>query len=152
MNNIEEVKSILERYYDGESTDVDEQRLREYFSSGDVAPELQPYRSIFAYMQQVKEQPVAEECPIVEIKPRYRPIMWYAAAGIAACLLITGLLTLKQEEPIVTSCTGTYVVVNGICYDDLSLVGKHAAEAIDDVTEPIEGNPAIDALDFLDMQ
>jgi len=56
MNEHIEIKELLNRYYEGESTDADEQRLREYFTSNEVAAELQPYRSIFAYLQEQKSK------------------------------------------------------------------------------------------------
>ncbi len=158
MNEIIEIKTLLNRYYEGESTDVDEQRLCEYFSSGNVAAELQPYRSIFAYLQHEKEQPPLSEegsletAAIIEPAIQPRPIKWwYAAATAAACILAAIFLAREyRPEPAPQAlCSGTYVMVNGVCYDDLSLVSKYATEAIDQVTEPVGENSATDALDFL---
>ncbi len=157
MNHIPEIKELLEKYYEGESTDIDEQRLREYFTSENVAEELRPYRSIFAYLQHEKEHPLLPEersleaAAIIEPAIRPRPIKWwYAAAAMAACLLAAVFLT---HEPAIDSdvpCTGTYVMINGVCYDDLSLVSKYATEAIDQVTQPFGDGSATDALDFLE--
>ena len=142
MNEHIEIKKLLNRYYEGESTDAEEQRLREYFSSNKVAAELQPYRSIFAYLQEQKS----------EIKNRKSKIInwWYAAAAAVACLLTATFLIHEFQPKPQVLCEGTYVMINGICYDDLALVRKHATETIDMVTKPFGDGSATKALDFLD--
>ena len=142
MNEHIEIKELLNRYYEGESTDADEQRLREYFTSDEVAAELQPYRSIFAYLQEQKSK----------IKNRKSKIVnwWYAAAAAVACLFFATFLVREFQPKPKVLCEGTYVVINGICYDDLSLVRKYATETIDMVTKPFGDGSAADALDFLD--
>jgi len=142
MNEHIEIKELLNRYYEGESTDADEQRLREYFTSDEVAAELQPYRSIFAYLQEQKSK----------IKNRKSKIVnwWYAAAAAVAILLTATFLVREFPPKPKVLCEGTYVVINGICYDDLSLVRKYATETIDMVTKPFGDGSAADALDFLD--
>ena len=173
MNEIIEIKKMLDRYYEGESTDADEQRLHEYFASDRVVTELQPYRSIFAYLKREKdEQTVQErrhsaldaESPknnsLIIRRLRVKPAMtssmqsrrvkwWYAAASVAACLLVATFFVREYQPKPQTLCTGTYVMVNGVCYDDLALVKKYATETIDMVTKPVGNGSATDALDFL---
>jgi len=83
------------------------------------------------------------------IQPR-RIKWWYAAAAAVACLLTATYLVREFQPKPQALCEGTYVVINGICYDDLSLVRKYATEAIDMVTMPFGNGSAADALDFLD--
>ena len=145
MNEHIEIKELLDRYYEGESTDADEQRLCEYFTSGKVADELLPYRSIFAYLKHKKEEAAIITLPATQL---WRVKWWYAAAAVA-CLFVATFLTREYQPTQQTLCTGTYVMVNGVCYDDLALVRKYATEAIDMITQPFESS-VIDALDFLD--
>jgi hypothetical protein len=155
MNEIIEIKSLLDRYYEGESSDADEQHLHEYFTSENVSVELQPYRSIFAYLQHEKEEAKIATTSVANpfseqlfIQPR-RIKWWYVAAAVAACLL-GGTFLVREFQPARENlCTGTYVMVNGICYNDLALVRKYATETIDMVTKPIGNGSATDALDFL---
>ena len=150
MNEHIEIKELLDRYYEGETTDADEQRLREYFTSDEVVAGLQPYRSIFAYLKHEKEN-LAEEAAIIPLPAiqQRRVIWWYAAAAAVACLLVGTFLAHENRPVTQTACTGTYVMVNGICYDDMALVKKYATETIDMVTQPF-GSSVTDALDFLD--
>ena len=149
MNEHIEIKKMLDRYYEGESTDDDELRLCEYFGSADVTAELQPYRSIFAYIRHEIEEPTGIILPV--IKPR-RVKLWYAAAAVAACL-IAGVFLIRHHLPAnQTLCTGTFVMINGVCYDDISLVKKYAAETIDMVLKPLGDGAASKALDFLNEE
>ena len=151
MNEHIEIKELLDRYYEGESTDAGEQRLREYFTSGNVADELQPYCSIFAYIQHEKQRPPEASVIILPaIQPR-RMNWWYAVSA-AACLLFAVFFARQYQQTPQTACTGTYVMVNGVCYDDLALVRKYAAETIDQITKPFGDGSATDALDFLDEE
>ena len=147
------IKELLDRYYEGETTDAEEQRLREYFSSDDIAAELQPYRSIFAYLGHEKEvsrfRASPSEFRISSFKNQ-KSKWWYAAAAAVACLLTATYLVHEFQPKPQALCEGTYVVINGICYDDLSLVRKYATEAIDMITMPFGNGSAADALDFLD--
>ena len=150
MNEHIEIKKLLDRYYEGESTDADEQRLREYFTSDEVDAGLQPYRSIFAYLKHEKEHPVEEAAIItLPVVQQRRVRWWYGAAAAVACLLVATFLIREFQPATQTACVGTYVMINGVCYDDLALVKKYATEAIDMVTQPF-GSSVTDALDFLD--
>ena len=147
MNEIIEIRELLDRYYEGESSDADEQRLREYFTADGVAAELQPYRSIFAYLKHEKEKFSVVSFQFSAVKPVK---WWYAAAAAVACL-IAGTFFVREFQPAPKNlCTGTYVMVNGICYDDMALVRKYATETIDLVTQPFDNGFATDALDFLE--
>jgi len=161
------IKELLDRYYEGETTDAEEQRLREYFTSDEVDDELQHYRSIFAYLKHEGERHSVftrhsaldaeppKNSPQIIRRLRVKPAMtrvkwWYAAAAAVACLLTTTYIIHEHQSKPQTLCVGTYVVVNGICYDDLSLVKKYAAETIDMVTQPFGDGSITKALDFLE--
>ena len=147
MNEIIEIKELLDRYYEGETSDADEQHLREYFTADGVAAELQPYRSIFAYLKHEKEKFSVFSFQFSAVKS----VKWrYAAAAAVACL-IAGTFFVREFKPAPKNlCTGTYVMVNGVCYDDMALVRKYATETIDMVTQPFSNDSATDALDFLE--
>ena len=149
MNEIFEIKKLLDRYYEGESTDADEQRLHEYFTSDNVAAELHSYRSIFSYLKHEKEH-ASEKRPVITlpVKQSRRIKWWYATAAAVACLLVATFFAREYQPAHQASCTGTYVMVNGVCYDDPALVRKYAIEAIDMVTQPLSSS-VTDALDFL---
>ena len=51
LNKIEE---LLEKYFEGNSNEQDEQKLRAYFAQENIAPHLVPYTPIFVFFE--KEQ------------------------------------------------------------------------------------------------
>ena len=54
------IRTLLEKYWQAETTVEEEQTLAAYFQGPDIDPELQPYRDLFAYFEeelQVKPAP-----------------------------------------------------------------------------------------------
>jgi hypothetical protein len=151
MNEYIEIKELLAKYYEVKSTEADEQRLREYFTSGNVDAELQPYYSIFACLQNEREHPLEDTLsftlPVVQ--SRWRVRRWYVAAAIAACLLGVTFFIHKNQPVVPASCTGTYIIVNGVIYDDVTYLKKHAVKTIDLITQPFENGYLIDDINCL---
>jgi hypothetical protein len=48
--NINQIKQLITRYYDGQTSEAEEQRLYDYFCSPDVTNELQEERDFFRQM------------------------------------------------------------------------------------------------------
>lgn len=59
MAKTEEIKRLLVRYYDGQTTEEEENILRSYFNSGDVDAALEEESAIFMALQ-------SEDCPVPE--------------------------------------------------------------------------------------
>jgi hypothetical protein len=55
--NSEEIKRLLEKYYEGATTSGEELLLKKYFSMDNVPPELRSDQEIFRYYMQVAEVP-----------------------------------------------------------------------------------------------
>jgi len=145
MNEHVEIKELLDKYYQCETSVADVQRLKEYFTSDNIAAELQPYRAIFACLQHERENP-SEDAQIITlpaVQPR-RFKLWYAAAAIAACLSGVIFLVHKHQSAAPASCTGTFVMVNGVCSSDMSILKKYAVETIDLITQPVEDSYQIE--------
>jgi hypothetical protein len=105
-----EVKHLLQRYFDGETTVQEERELEAYFNSGEVADELKEYTGFFSGISELAE--VAGEDTIEEDlmefirinepaeKPKQR-WMWQTLSGIAASVIIvvgSFLFFQKQEQ------------------------------------------------------
>jgi hypothetical protein len=105
-----EVKHLLQRYFEGETTVQEERELEAYFNSGDVADELKEYSGFFSGISELAE--VAGEDTIEEDvmefitmndpaeKPKRR-WLWQSVSGIAASVIIvvgSFLFFQKQEE------------------------------------------------------
>ncbi|MCE4565099.1 hypothetical protein INQ51_12340 [Maribellus sp. CM-23] len=105
----EEVKNLLQRYFDGESTDADERMLEAYFQSGEVAEEVAEYAEFFGGISElahIADDPTIEEDVMDYIlenehreKTRYRS-MWKVVTGIAASVIIVlgGFLFYQEQQ------------------------------------------------------
>ena len=92
-----EVKQLLQRYFNGESSDADEQQLEAYFRSEDVANELKEYTEFFggiAELTSVNDDTALEEDIMDYIlenehreKTKFRK-MWQTVTGVAATIII----------------------------------------------------------------
>ncbi len=80
-----EIKELLERYFEGETTLAEEKELASYFA-GPVAPELEIYRSYFGFFVQEKEVSL----PVKQLHSlRKRQYTFISAA--AAVLILFGI-------------------------------------------------------------
>ncbi|HPF51810.1 MAG TPA: hypothetical protein PK335_09560 [Draconibacterium sp.] len=105
----EEVKILLQRYFEGESTDADERSLEAYFQSGEVDAEVAEYAEFFGGISElatVADDPTIEEDIMDYIleneqreKTRYRS-MWKVVTGIAATVIIVlgGFLFYQEQQ------------------------------------------------------
>ncbi|MEZ4793022.1 MAG: hypothetical protein R2783_06065 [Gelidibacter sp.] len=81
-NNIEK---LLERYDNGETTLQEEQQLRVYFAQNDVAPHLEPYRVMFQYFANTRQEQFTKEVS-VKSKKRSYIYQWISIAAIIVAM------------------------------------------------------------------
>jgi hypothetical protein len=94
----ERIATLLEKYWQAETTVEEEKILAEYFRGPDVPPEWESHREIFSFFSQeaqVKPGAYLEEKIMQHIRPR-RHMAWWAAAAVIIGLL--ALIPLLQPE------------------------------------------------------
>lgn len=103
------IEDLLEKYFQGETSIVEENQLKEYFSSSNVAQHLEQYKPMFGYFSQVKEQKSTQEIPL---KAKKRNVAWLSIAASVVVLLGIGtyfFVSEKNAAPAVSqSELGTY--------------------------------------------
>jgi hypothetical protein len=103
------IENVLEKYFEGETTIAEENQLKEYFSSPDVAQHLEQYKPMFGYFSQVKEQKSTQTIPL---ETKKRKVAWLSIAASAVVLLGVGTYFYVSEKDVtpVTAQTelGTY--------------------------------------------
>lgn len=55
MSATKNINSLLEKYFESETSIAEEQQLKEYFNSGKVAEEFLPYQDLFQYFKVAKQ-------------------------------------------------------------------------------------------------
>jgi hypothetical protein len=106
---LNDLKILLQRYFDGETSPEEEKALTDYFSSGKVDADLAEYAGFFGGLTELSgttSQPKFEEQVMDYIlehenqeKNRYRSL-WKTVTGIAAAviLILGGLLVYEQYQ------------------------------------------------------
>jgi hypothetical protein len=111
--NTQEVHTLLDKYYRGETSDEDEIKLREYFSEGNIAPEFEDEREIFAFYNYRGKAPGPSENfekAIISAVDRsegenprrfVRRVLYTVISSAAALLLLVAsyLLLIRESEP-----------------------------------------------------
>ncbi|MBB4804315.1 hypothetical protein HNP37_004402 [Flavobacterium nitrogenifigens] len=104
------IEDILEKYFEGETSIAEENQLREYFSSPNVAQHLEQYKPMFGYFSQAKEQKSTHEIPL---QTKKRNVAWLSIAASAVVLLGIGTYFFVSEQKDTTAVAsqtelGTY--------------------------------------------
>jgi len=103
------IKQLLQAYFNGESTEADEQKLRAYFGAGEVADEVVGYAGFFGGLSELNQSAndPAIEGEVMDYileneyqdSKRYRQ-MWRMVTGIAASVIIVlgGFLFFMERQ------------------------------------------------------
>ena len=85
------IEDLLEKYFQGETSIAEENELRNYFSSSNVAQHLEQYKPIFGYFSLAKEHQFTREIPLLP-RPRdkKRNVAWISIAASVVVLLGIG--------------------------------------------------------------
>lgn len=104
-----EIDSLLEKYFDGETSLNEEQQLRDYFSTQVPEPHLQQYQSLFGYFDQAKFEEYPKQLPIFEtVKPTRNRMLWWSAAASVVVLVGWSTFAFLQTNATEQSDLGTY--------------------------------------------
>lgn len=105
----EKVKRLLQRYFNGESTEAEEQQLEAYFQLGEIDEEVAEYATFFGGISElagIASDPTIEEDVMDYIlenehreKTHYRS-MWKVVTGIAASIIVVlgGFLFYQEQQ------------------------------------------------------
>ena len=98
------VEKLLQKYFEAETSIAEENILREYFASTDVAPHLEHYRPLFGYFETEANKTFEKDLPL---KPRKRNVIaWISVA--ASVVLLSGLFFITNNQSAGADELGTY--------------------------------------------
>lgn len=81
------MEALLEKYFEGETSIAEENELKNYFSSSDVAPHLEQYKPLFGYFAEAKKENFEK---IISLIPKKQKVAWLSIAASIAVLLGIG--------------------------------------------------------------
>jgi len=102
---LDRIENLIDKYFEGETSIAEENEMKVYFSSTDVAQHLKQYQTIFGYFSQAKEQQFTQEIPLQTNKRNV--VMWLSIAASVVVMLGVGTmmyLNNDKEEQFV-ACT-----------------------------------------------
>ncbi|WP_396169465.1 hypothetical protein [Flavobacterium sp.] len=79
------IEKLIESYLEGETSVAEENELKVYFSSTDVAQHLKHYQPLFSYFTQAKEEQFSREI-LLPTKKENNVQMWSIAASVVVLL------------------------------------------------------------------
>lgn len=101
--DLRSIEKLLDKYFQAETSVAEENELKAYFASPDVAPHLEQYRPLFGYFSHAGTQQFEKPLPL---KTKKRYAAWISvAAGVAVML---GLFTFLNRQPAQQEDLGTY--------------------------------------------
>ncbi len=94
---LSKIEQLLEKYLNAETNLQEEATLKNYFSTGDVAPHLQEYESMFGYFAISKAETSAKP---IQLNTKKKNWKWLSVAASVALLVsvYVGNGYLKEQE------------------------------------------------------
>ena len=102
----QQIKALLDKFMDGQTTVEEEALLADYFRSGDVPAEWEDYRLMFGYFDRGME---GDLVPVEETQPTLKRLMgrrWWGIAA-AACITAAIVATAVLHQPTTTTVPAT---------------------------------------------
>ncbi|MBA9075202.1 hypothetical protein GGR22_003385 [Flavobacterium gossypii] len=97
------IELLLEKYFEGETSIAEENELKLYFSSADVAQHLEQYKAMFGYFSSAKEQKFEQKIPL---KSKTQKVAWLSIA--ASVVILLGMFTFYNRSINQSEDLGTY--------------------------------------------
>jgi len=87
------IEKLLEKYFEAQTTEAEEQVLRDYFTGGNVAEHLEQYSAMFSFFSSAKQERFTKQVPLKTSKVYYR---WISVAAVA--VLVFGIYFGNQYQ------------------------------------------------------
>lgn len=124
-NGYKQIEPLLERFFEGATSNEEEQRLYAFFSQEEVPEHLERYKAVFAYFEaelpgEIREQPDEPATPPRHIRRRHRLGRWGSVAAVALVLL--SIPFLKDRISPFDPYEGSYIIRNGERITDMERI------------------------------
>ncbi|MDR0893943.1 MAG: hypothetical protein LBN06_01380 [Prevotellaceae bacterium] len=131
------IESLINRYFDGQTSCDEERELRSFFASGQEVPEhLLVYRPLFVCLEQEVQTHRNESKQVAKSVVHHR--LYYILGTVAAVmLLLTGITGIVKYHR--AAMPADYVIIDGKRYTDVNLIREKALDAFQEIqTSPEE--------------
>lgn len=94
---LDRIEILIEKYFEGETSIVEEKELKAYFSSSDVAQHLEQYKPVFGYFSQAKQEEFTASIPLKSGKKQKR-LAWLSVAASVLVMLGIGFFAYQNTS------------------------------------------------------
>lgn len=91
------VEKLLDRYFEGETSLVEEQQLRDFFQKETVPPHLAPYATLFKGFAEAQMETSTREVQLPQATQKSAVWMWSIAASFVVALGIGSMLYFQND-------------------------------------------------------
>ena len=106
---LDKIEILIEKYFAGETSIAEENQLKNYFSSSDVAQHLEHYKPMFGYFSTARQQQFEPTIPqFPQARNQKRKLAWLSVAASVVVLLGVGIPYLNRENAASSDDLGTY--------------------------------------------
>lgn len=124
MNNKNDIRTLTERFFQGETTLAEEQLLYQLYQREDISLDLQPYRQMFLDMQTITAEPTAKVQPLRNTHIR----RWLVAASLALVIGFSTFFLFHQQRQ--DECVAYIYGQKTTDFNIIMAEMKHSAEAM----------------------
>lgn len=123
--NIEEIEQLLESYYEGLTSKLEEKRLHKFFQQKELPDQFAAEKAMFNYFASQQKSKKGGS-PIV-LKHLLR---WSSVAAVVA-IAFALYIQFPSRNSLLSS--GNYMIKNGVVYNDPEMIKKEAFSALESV-------------------
>ena len=143
MNNLLRIRTLTEKFFDGDTTLEEEQELYDFYRQDDVPEDLLPSQELFRDLAELGtlRQPVPQRAP-----QRSNHRWWLSAAAVAAMLIMGGaaLYHFQREVECVAYIYGERVtdrdVVLGEMQKTMTALTADGSDVVEEQLKAMFGN------------
>ena len=143
--NDKHIEGLLERFFEGQTSNKEEQLLYEFFASNDVPEHMLRYKQVFAYFENGVKEAFSETktgASIIEkVAPVHRIhnkkwILWSSVAAVLLILILSNPFTLDNKP--FNPYEGSYIVRNGVRITDPEIIRPELEATVQKVIQQKE--------------
>ena len=132
---MEKINELLERYFRAETSLVEENEIKDYFSGSNIAKEHEVYIPLFkAFIAEKEQMPDKEPIKKILLKQQFIKRLWiksFVYSGVAATLL----LFLWIQRPIPTE---NYAIASGRRIEDTEYAQQYVEKKLNKVNQVLK--------------
>ena len=145
MDRYEHVEELLKRFFEGETTNTEEQCLYEFFAGKDIPEHLTKYKPVFVYFNEGIKEELCEmkaEVPVRRMQNK-KWILWSCAAAVLLVLVLLNPFAFggKPFDPY----EGSYIVRNGVRITDPETIRPELEAIIQQVMQQQQAAKSLSA-------